>query len=160
MPKKTLFLDYDGVLHPYSVYCVGEAFELYCEDKSVQMFCWAPILEGILDDLDPHGRIKIVLSTTWAQRLHWSVAKKYLPESLQQRVVGGTTWAPVARGIQVQLHTMDYRIPDNCWLAIDDDDYKWPKEHLDKLVRTDEELGLSCKKTQAILREKLERLLL
>jgi hypothetical protein len=69
-------------------------------------------------------------------------------------------WAPVSRGVQIELHAMDYRIPDDCWIAIDDDHYKWSVQNLDKLIRTDPELGLSCRKTQALLIEKLERLLL
>ena len=160
MTQSILYVDYDGVLHPFSVYAQGETFELHWHDKSVKLFCWAPIIEAIMDDIDPHGRIKIVLSTTWAQRMHWTSAKSYLPESLQQRVISSTTWAHVARGVQIALHAIDYRIADDCWVAIDDDSYKWPIEHLDKLVLTDPELGLSCKKTQLELRKKLEKLLL
>jgi hypothetical protein len=159
--KKTLFLDYDGVLHPYDVYATGGDGEpeLHCEDKSLALFCFAPILEAILDDIDPAGRIKIVLSTTWAQRTHWTLARNHLPDSLKNRVVSATHPAPVARGIQIELHAMDFGIPDDSWTAIDDDNYGWPVQHLDKLVKCNPHLGISCPKTQKELREKLERLL-
>lgn len=160
MTKKTLFLDFDGVLHPYDVYATGGGEpELQCEDKSLALFCWAPTLEAILDDIYPAGRIKIVLSTTWAQRTHWTLARNRLPDSLKSRVVGGTHPAPVARGIQIELHAIDYRIPDDSWIALDDDTYNWPPQHLDKLVRCNPHLGISCLKVQKELREKLERLL-
>jgi hypothetical protein len=151
--KKYLFLDFDGVLHPQ--------LDPYSESYHyIEHFCWAPILEAILDDVDPGGRIRIILSTTWGHRTHWTVAKKHLSESMQQRVVGGTIGDPVSRGQQIENHALNYMITDDCWIALDDDGYKWPKQHLDKFVRTNEIHGISCKKTQAILREKLERLLL
>lgn len=152
MTKKTLFLDFDGVLHPYDAAAERDLDE-------ANLFCWAKIIEAILDDIDNAGRIKIVLSTTWAQRSHWTLARNYLPESLKNRVVGGTHPAPVARGVQIELHAMDYRIPETDWIAIDDDDYNWPTQHLDKLVKCNPHLGISYPKTQQELREKLERLL-
>lgn len=120
-------MDFDGVLHPYD-----ESAEQDLDEA--KLFCWAPILEEILGDIDPAGRIKIVLSTTWAQRTHWTAAKNYLPAGLKSRVIGGTTYAPVSRGIQIELHTMDYGIPDDPWIASDDDDYNCQKQHLDKLI--------------------------
>lgn len=161
MTKKILFLDYDGVLHPFDVYATGGYAEpeLHCKDKSLKLFCWAPILEQLIDDVDPHGRIKIVLSTTWAQKTHWTSARNYLPEFLRSRVVGGTHPALVPRGVQIELHTIDYRIDDSSWIAIDDDAYNWPIQHLDKLVRCDPDVGLSSIEVQQELRLKLERIL-
>lgn len=159
MTKKTLFLDYDGVLHPYNVWAKNGEFELQCEDKSLTLFCYAPILEAIIDDIDPHGLVSITLSTTWAQRLHWTTARNYLPESLKNRVVAGVHHYPLARGLQIETYCLDYRIPDDSWIAIDDDDYNWPPQNLDKLVKCDPDVGLSCIKTQQELRRKLEALL-
>lgn len=158
---KILFLDYDGVLHPFDVYATGGGGEpeLHCDDKSLKLFCWAPTLESILDDIDPQGSIQIVLSTTWAQKTHWTSARNYLPEFLRSRVIGGTHPALVPRGVQIELYVVDYRIPDGCWIAIDDDDYRWPAQHLDKLVICNPDVGLSNEKTQQELRQKLERLM-
>jgi hypothetical protein len=151
--KRYLFLDFDGVLHPQ--------LDPYSEASHyIEHFCWSPILEQILDDTDPHGRISIILSTSWGHQLSWEIAKTHLTENLQQRVVGGTTGDPVARGQQIENHALNHKIQDSCWIALDDDSYKWPEAHLDKFVRTDPIVGISCKKTQEILREKLERLLL
>lgn len=160
MTKKTLFLDYDGVLHPYNVWAKNGEFELQHENKSLTLFCFAPILEAIIDDVDSAGRISIVLSTTWSHSLDWRAAVKYLPEGLQQRVVGCTHPAPAARGVQVVLYAMDCRLKDDSWIALDDNDYNWPPQHLDKLIICEPDVGLSCKKTQQELRRKLEELLL
>ena len=153
---KILFLDYDGVLHPFNE--TGESLQLQREEP-VALFSFAPTLEALLDDVDPAGQIAIVLSTTWAQRTHWTSARNYLPESLKNRVTGGTHPAPVARGIQIELHAIDYGIPDTDWIAIDDDDYGFPTQHVGRLVKCNPHIGISCPKTQQELREKLERLL-
>lgn len=156
---KTLFLDFDGVLHPASVFIDGGVVKLDCEDKSLFLFCWAPILEHILDDEDPHGVVKIILSTTWGHRFGWKVAATHLTEGLRARVVGGTTGYSKPRGRQIEVHAEDVRIADEDWIAIDDDDYWWPEKHLGKLVRSDPELGLLSKETQEDLRRKLRKLL-
>lgn len=157
MLKKTLYLDYDGVLHPFDEN--ADSLQRQSEDTEANLFCWAPILEAILDDIDPVGEIAIVLSTTWAQRTHWTLARNHLPNSLRSRVIGGTHPAPVARGIQIELHAMDFGISDTDWIAIDDDDYNWPTQHVERLIKCSPHIGLSCKKTQQELLKKLEVLL-
>ena len=158
--SKTLFLDYDGVLHPSSVWFNNGEIQLNSEDESLFLFCWAQILESILDDEDPEGQIGIVLSTTWGHRWGWKVAAKRLPSGLQTRVKGGTTGYSQARGRQIEMYAEDVRMPDSEWIALDDDDYWWPERHLDKLVKTDPNLGILCKNTQQRLRLKLKDLLL
>ena len=158
---KILFLDFDGVLHPFNVR-FNEDLELAleCDDKSLSLFCWAPILESILDDVDPESHIKIVLSTTWAHRYGWEVAACRLTPALQSRVVGGTIGYNRPRGLQIQKYVEEINIADHEWLAIDDDDYLWPTQLLDQLIKTDENLGLLEKSTQQLLRIKLKELLL
>lgn len=158
--SKTLFLDYDGVLHPASVWLNHGEIQLDCEDESLFLFCWAPILESILDDEDPHGLISIVISSTWSHRYGWKAAAKRLTAGLQTRVKGGTTGYNQTRGRQIEMYVEDVRIPDFDWIALDDDDYKWPTRHLDKLIRTNPDLGLLEKSTQQFLRQKLKELLL
>ena len=158
---KILFLDYDGVLHPWSVR-FNEKLELTleCEDKSLFLFCWAPTLESILDDVDPESHIKIVLSTTWAHRDGWKEVAKRLTPGLQSRVVDGTIGYNRPRGLQTKKYVEEINIADHEWLAIDDDDYMWPTHLLNQLIETDKNLGLLEKSTQQLLRIKLKELLL
>ncbi len=158
---KILFLDFDGVLHPFNVR-FNEDLELTleCDDKSLHLFCWVPILESILNEVDPECHIKIVLSTSWAHRYGWEDAAKLLTPVLDSRVVGRTNGYNRARGLQILKCVEDMNIAYNNWLALDDDDYLWPTHFLNQLIKTDENLGLSEISTQQILRLKLKELLL
>ena len=111
---KILFLDFDGVLHPFNVR-FNEDLELAleCDDKSLSLFCWAPLLESILNDVDPEGSIKIVLSTTWAHRFGWEESAKRLTPALQSRVIGGTIGYNWPRGSQIYKYVEDLNIADH-----------------------------------------------
>lgn len=156
-----VFLDFDGVLHPFNVRFNDDLeLALECNDKSLHLFCWAPILESILEEVDPERRIKIILSTTWAHRYGWEDAAKRLRPNLEKRVVARTNGYNRPRGLQILKCVEDMNIGDHEWLAIDDDDYLWPPHLLNQLIKTDENLGLSEKSTQQHLRLKLRELLL
>jgi len=154
-----LYLDFDGVLHPSDVWLVDDKPVLqWPDDPALTLFCWAPILESILDDYDSAGLIKIILSTTFGQRFGLQVASDYLPDSLKGRVIGKTTHSDRPRGVQVAQHAK-YHIKNQAWLAIDDVAHLWPVEHLDKLVQCDPDRGLSCLNTQAKLKAKIEAMM-
>lgn len=156
---KYLFLDFDGVLHPFSFSHVGAPMELHWPDQSISLFCWAPILERLLSEVDSEGRVKIILSTTWQQRVGWRAAAKHLPLALQKRVVGGVYKYGLSRGAEIAMHAMDSKISDQNWLAVDDDGWMWPEEHLSRFIKADPATGLSSERLQQDLREKLERIL-
>lgn len=150
---KILFLDFDGVLHPASVYLVGKVPMLKCDDPALSLFCWAPLLEQALT---PYPHIKIVLSTTWAKVFGHGVAKYYLPASLRERVIAGTERFQrnrYTRGQEIKTWAEKYGYYQ--WIAIDDDVYDWPRLLEDKLIACDEELGLSEKATYEALVKKL-----
>lgn len=158
MSSPILYLDYDGVLHPSDVWLVDDKpFLQWPEDPSLTLFCWAPILESILDDHDPAGRIKIILSTTWGQKFGLQVASEYLSDSLKGRVIGKTSHSDRPRGVQIAQHAR-YHIKDQPWLAIDDD-FGATTQHQEKLIKCHGSLGISSIKTQQELRIKLEVLL-
>lgn len=159
MSSKYLFLDFDGVLHPFSFSSVGDLMTLHWPDQSISLFCWAPILERILNGVDPKNRVKIILSTTWQQRIGWRAAAKHLPLALQKRVVGGVYKYGLSRGAEIAMHALDYKIADEDWLAVDDDGWMWPQEHLSRFIKADSATGLSSEQLQQDLRKKLERLL-
>lgn len=159
MPSKYLFLDFDGVTHPFSHQFVGAPMELHWPDQTVSLFCYAPILERILSEVDPGRRVQIILSTTWQQRIGWRAAAKHLPLALQKRVIGGTYQYGLSRGAEIAMHAQDYNISDKDWIAIDDDGWMWPAEHLSRFIKADSATGLSSEKLQQKLKMKLQELL-
>ncbi len=154
--RRTLFLDFDGVLHPDEVYLVAGRPVLRMDGFG--LFEWA----GILDDLlAPYPDVQIVLSTTWVRLLGFDIARAYLPEPLQRRVVGATwhetdprRWKQQTRYDQIRQSVERHRHLH--WLAIVDDDTGWPDEHRANLALTDSLLGLGVASAQANLREKLD----
>lgn len=151
----TLFLDFDGVLHPDEVYRVGERIVLRMDGFS--LFEWAEVLSELIA---PYPELQIILSTTWVRQLGFEVARAYLPESLQRRVVGATWhetvprgWEKLTRYQQIQRNVATHR--HERWLAIDDDCRGWSDEHRSNIVVTDSLLGLGAASTQDELRDKL-----
>jgi hypothetical protein len=155
-----LFLDFDGVLHPDNVrlaqYGYSEPLVPEMLEPGFALFCWAETLASILDDEDPHGRIKIVLSTSWVN--HFPDAAGYLPASVRERVIGEIKHGHLPRGALVAHHAELNAMKR--WVAIDDDCKDWPVDHLDRLIRCNGKLGLSAPDVQKQLREKLRDLVL
>lgn len=156
--KPTVFLDFDGVLHPDEVYLVRNQPVLRMDGFS--LFEWSGILA---ESLDPYPAVQLVLSTSWVRLLGFEEALQYLPGPLRQRVTGATwhatvprRWTQMTRYEQV-LHGIERHRPSR-WLAIDDDGIGWPDKHRENLVLTDSLLGLGVTSAQAELRDKLQRL--
>lgn len=152
----TLFLDFDGVLHPDEVYQVGGG-RIVLRMDGFSLFEWAEVLSELIA---PHPALQIILSTTWVRQLGFEVARAYLPESLQRRVVGATWhetvprgWDKLTRYQQIQRNVATHR--HERWLAIDDDCRGWSDEHRSNIVVTDSLLGLGAASAQDELRDKL-----
>jgi hypothetical protein len=162
-PRRTgglvLYLDFDGVLHPEGVYMRRGKGPYIAYPDGHALFEHAPLLEEVLC---PYPAVRIVLSTSWVRSYKsvTSVAKK-LPPGLRARVVGATyhkemdvrLFGQAARGMQIWSDVLRRRPRD--WLAIDDDYLDWPSWCRDKLVLTDEVLGISA---PAVLEELRARL--
>ena len=125
---KTLFLDYDGVLHPGEVYLVrGKGVVLRNEGHT--LFEYA---DALADALEAHKDVQIVLSTSWVAMLDFKRAKKRLPTRLQDRIKGATWhssfdrgyWQQLTRFQQIYQYANRHNLSD--WLALDDDDEGWP----------------------------------
>lgn len=156
-----LFLDFDGVLHPESVYLTGSGPKLGGDGE---LFMWAPILEQALM---PYPQVRLVLSTSWVRHLGFSRAKKRLSPALQCRVVGSTwhssmlkAWVDQVWWDQSSRHGQIIRYVARSgaqsWLALDDDDLGWPVTDSHRLIRVDGSTGISDERVIDDLKLKLK----
>ncbi|MEX3981863.1 HAD domain-containing protein [Paraburkholderia sp. EG287A] len=155
-----LYLDYDGVLHPESVYFYHRRGPVLVNAPGHRMFEHVDLLE---QELKPYPSLKIVLSTSWVRRYHGSLARvaRHLTPGLRKRIIGATyhsrmdehEFAEAPRGVQIWADVVRRR--PTSWLALDDDYVRWPMWCRDKLVLTDETLGISAPHVLDELRIKL-----
>lgn len=123
MSATILFLDFDGVLHPYP-YKAGEAFAA------------VPQLLAVLDDFPS---VEVVVSSSWRLLRH-SRAWLEVPEALRERITGHT---PEIRRREHGMHTgalsplrhaeilrylADSGDRERSWVALDDDERLFPPE--------------------------------
>lgn len=159
-----LFLDFDGVLHPSSVFLRNGRPRLE-NGGGGELFMWAPLLESALEG----HPVRIVISSNWPRYRGFSRARDALPEGLRRLVIGSThhsdrdfrAWYDTAtRYEQISRYLARAQVTD--WLAIDDlhegdelDD--WPLAERHRLILTNPHLGISDGATAAALAEALDR---
>ncbi|CAN7715694.1 HAD domain-containing protein [Variovorax sp. LjRoot175] len=123
-----LFLDFDGVLHPE-----GEGH--LPNDGSD--FCFLPRLEQLLREF-PH--VRIVISSSWRERLSYETLLKPFAEDIRARILGATPprtfgrphpFAHREEEILAWLHLHD--AVDEPWVALDDAEWQFDR-HKDHLV--------------------------
>ena len=90
-PRKVLFLDFDGVLHP-----AGDGIE----ELKGPAFVWLPLLE---DALARHSNVGIVVSSTW-RYTHSQGELRELLGSIGPRLLGAIPTGPRYEGIRWWLH--------------------------------------------------------
>jgi len=159
MPPPILFLDYDGVLHPAEAIWTYARGIVLRDGVPGSLFMHA---EALVRLLGPHPEVRIVLSTSWVQRLDYYRAKKRLPASLQARVIGATwhsdkdaqEWETLTRYLEV-LTYVDRHDLGHRWLAVDDNAEGWPDARRDQLVHTQSMAGLGDAAVQEELADKL-----
>jgi hypothetical protein len=156
----TLFLDFDGVLHPDAVYLSRQGPTLQAEGA---LFIWAPILANILDDFP---MISLVLSTSWVRHLGYKRVLGYLPLELRERVIGATWHSSMAKGwLDENQWDGKTRYDQICryaarsqlthWIALDDDVQGWAESSAQHLIACAPDLGLSSVQTQKELQRRL-----
>lgn len=158
----TIFLDFDGVLHPNEAYRGA--------NKRVTLRADGHILfehaDRLCELLAPYPTIRVVLSTSWVAVLRsFDGARNYLPPALQAKLVGATwhssvdrfIWNELTRFEQIQRYVIRHRLTN--WLAIDDDDTAWPANQRHRLVHTDEWAGLGDPSIQLVLQDRLSELM-
>jgi len=161
-----IYLDFDGVLHSHAVYVSrkqgihfgAEALEHGQRTGHVhRLFEHCALLESLLE---LYPQVRIVLSTTWAQK-GYTQARNQLSPSLKDRCIGATyhrnmnlyRFRQEPRGLQV-YGDVCRRVPER-WLAIDDDDLGWPDWTKDLFIHTDSHLGISASHVLSELEDKL-----
>jgi len=155
-----IYCDYDHVLQG-EVLRYRKPPSLRPETAGLTLFQNAPILVRLLD---PYPDLKIVLSTRWVKDLGFGHARGYLPQALQQRVVGATLhkrhmrkdeFANLTRYEQI-MADVQRRRPAR-WLSIDDDLQGWPEHALQHIVPMPLVLGLSSPAAALELQRRLAK---
>ncbi|HEX7643487.1 MAG TPA: HAD domain-containing protein [Noviherbaspirillum sp.] len=153
------YLDFDGVLHDEDVR-LDAGRRIILATPGRRLFEWQEIL---VDLLACHPHVKIVLSTSWVRARSFSYAKRQLDPRLQGRVIGATfhrrfmdlrDFVALPRGMQIWGDVLRRNPWD--WFGVDDDGFGWPAWCRDKLVLTDEKLGLSDPAVQGDIRRRLQ----
>ena len=127
-----LFLDFDGVLHPYDVYAVDA-------NVRAERFCWLPLLT---QTLAPHPAVRIVVTSDWR---YFSDADRMreLLGPLSSRFAGCTAFS---RGFTRADHILQVVQQEALqhWRALDDDAsvFKAAREE-PRFVACDPATGLS-----------------
>jgi hypothetical protein len=151
-------VDYDGCVHHCNVKWSEEQGLFLDAPERYSLFQHAELLAQLLA---PHPAVRLVLSTSWTQKVGFKEAVSQLPRSPQERVIGATyelaqpgdSFAYLSRGEQVLLDVQRRR--PSAWLALDDDRIGWPKWAEAHLVVTDPYEGVSPSAVQAAIRAKL-----
>lgn len=158
---KICYLDFDGVLHDDAVYCTPKR-GIYMGKAGRVLFEWIPILDALLA---PHPDVKIVLSTSWVRGRSFEFAKGRLSPTLQARVIGATFHNRLMQKIEfdfmprgMQVWSDVQRRQPTSWFAIDNDAKGWPDHCRDRLIKTEDLLGLSDLAVQIAIRDMLTSL--
>lgn len=165
MRTELLYLDFDGVLHPSDVFRHIHSSEVFLPERLIllghRFFEHAELLSSLIE---PYSYLRIILSTNWVYAVGYDRARRQLPASLAERVIGATyhssmrhsrEYARMSRGQQI-LSDVERRLP-HAWLAVDDDDELWPDAHLHNLILTHPDHGISDPAVLASLSEALAR---
>ncbi len=157
-----LYLDIDGVLHHENCLWHPRRGAYLVAPERYSLFQHVGLLEQMLE---PYPQVQIVLSTSWVLRYGCSATTKRLPPALQARVIGATfhsrhmrddDFLYLPRGQQVFEDVLRRRPRE--WLALDDNEEGWPREHAHRHVHTHMYEGISDPDVQAEFQRKLKEM--
>jgi hypothetical protein len=156
-----VYCDYDHVLHGRALRYRKPPSLRRPETSGQTLFQNAAILMRLLE---PYPDLKIVLSTSWVKELGFGRARGYLPQALQQRVLGATFHKRNTRKDEFsrlshyeQIMTDVQRRRPIWWLAICADMQGWPEHALQHLVPMPPLLGLSSPAAALELQRRLAK---
>lgn len=133
----TLFLDFDGVLHP--ALCPYE-----------KHFCRRPLFEDVMRR---HPAVRIVISSSW-RRIHAiDYLRSRFSRDIAERIVGTTQlWEPdepMNRYQEILAYIGKQRLDGIPWLALDDSAFEFP-ERCANLLLCDSRFGLTDERAEAL----------
>lgn len=107
-----LFVDFDGVLHPFGEPAFDEDFRLV---HNPRLFCWRSILENILL---PHQSVRIIVSSDWRRLFDDENLVRLLGPHLGPRFIGVVESYRTARSEEIYAEALRREL--QFWLALDD----------------------------------------
>lgn len=114
MKQVIIFLDFDGVFHPYF---------------SEQKFEDLPTFENIIREYKNRLEFKIVISSSWKKRKSLEQIKSIFSKDISDIIISVAPTLEDADGSRLkeaQMWLEDYN--QECeWIALDDDHYAWNK---------------------------------
>ena len=129
---KTIFLDFDGVLH---------VIQANFEERFSKLY--------LLEDLAKDFSFEVVISSTW--RLFYDVSSlKENLKTLGERVVGVTgdiVTGPYARYLEIKTYAEENHILD--WRAIDDASQEFPEDEK-RLIECQSDMGIGKKQIEVL----------
>jgi len=132
--SRLVFLDFDGVLHPYGAFL-----------DELGQFCW---LAGLAEVLRPWPDVQIVVHSTWRYEYTEAELKGFLGE-LGPRFVGAAPRLPREIAIETVLEANKGRV--NAHVVLDDDAREFTGGRL-HLILCAPDAGISSKEVQEKLR--------
>lgn len=132
---KTLFLDFDGVVHPSVA-------------TPKQLFAQAQMLVEPIERWRP----RVVISSSWRFHFDQEEILSRLPKAISAQVIGMTGDAHVgkhARWHEIQAYCRRHRVGD--WRALDDSAFEFPAD-CGELIRCDGAKGLTEREVDQLTR--------
>ena len=134
-----VFLDFDGVLHPYP-----------CSDS--EYFCWMDNLESVLHTFP---NTEVIISSSWREHYDFSALQQLFPKSIQKQIIGVTpvitesSYDEGGRELEIVLWLQQQKREHENWIAIDDNIYLFD-QHVHKVIECDSMTGLDDEITQKL----------
>ncbi|MBY0444769.1 MAG: hypothetical protein K2Q15_06125 [Burkholderiales bacterium] len=151
MKKDTyLYLDFDGVLHPFGEEAITETGQLL---DNPNLFIWVEALESVLDNFE---NVRIIVSSDW-RRLFDDETLIRLLRGLGSRFHGVVESQPQDRYNEILQDAENRNIKK--WIAIDDHhSIKEASKSDERLIWCTPDMGIGNIDKQLELRDKLLRL--
>lgn len=119
-----IFLDFDGVLHPFFP-------RRDRSDAENQLFSYLPRLESVLRDFPEW---KVVITSSWRENRPWENVIRAFSPDIVERVVGSTRVIRVKeppysrhpRHDEVLAYLQENSLLETRWIALDDDPRLYP----------------------------------
>lgn len=137
----TIFLDFDGVLHPADYLRFAEINGELVIDHDLRC-CWANILYDLIKD----SLCRLVVHSSWRESNSVEQIRAMLPEKLRRHVVATTRGAGRHASIQRYIEQNDVKQ----YLILDDAGDEFP-EDCRQLVLCESDRGISCTSVQAAI---------